>query len=317
MSDLNTKLGRSHATLVQYIELWNAVADGQSLTLQSQTRFRGNMVDSESPDRSVRIGEGIAGMALNQRHAIVLQESPSDLLQRIGAKNGLELSALIAYPIMKGSDVLSVVVFGICSGPGAVEIWSRDDRDELSVSSGYYSGLKSFEFISRHVKFPKGAGLPGGVWKTGQPRLASDLSHNQRFMRSFDADETELNTGLGLPVGSSAGNSDSVLLLLSSNARPIAAGMEIWQPQNVANAAADTPHLTRTGSDWSGAGCSPPSTDGLIAETWTAGRPAFITAVSGDLVSSSVTDRDGQVRALLAIPVYRGRDKVAVVLFGF
>lgn len=317
MSELNTKLIQPHSTLVQYLEVWNVAADGQSLTLQSQTRFRGRLVDSDCPDRRVRIGDGLAGMALNQRHAIILQESPSELLQRIGAQNGLELTALIAYPIMKGHEVLSVVVLGICAGPGAIEIWSRDDRDELSISSSYYARLKSFEFISRHVKFPKGAGLPGAVWKNSQPRLASDLGHNPRFMRSFAADETELNTGVGLPVGSSAGNCDSVLLLLSSNARPIAMGIEIWQPQTTADAVAEMPHLKRTASDWSAAENSIPNTDGVIAETWTAGRPLLITEASSLRASFSANDSDNHVRALLAIPVYRGPEKTAVVLFGF
>jgi hypothetical protein len=212
----------THSTLVQYIEVWDAETDGQSMRLQRHARLRGNVVDSDTSDLRVRCGEGLAGMAWNQRHAIILQEAPSGLLQRIGTKNGLELTALIAYPVIRGHEVLSVIVFGISAGPGAIEVWSRDDRDELSISAGYYSGLKSFEFISRHVRFPKGAGLPGSVWKTGQPRLARDLAHSAGFMRSFAADETELHTGLGLPVGTSAGNSESILLLLSSNVKPIA-----------------------------------------------------------------------------------------------
>ncbi len=305
-------------TLVQYIEVWNADDDGQSMLLQSHTRLRGSMVDSGTSDRRVRSGEGLAGMALNQRHAIILQESPSELLQRIGAKNGMELAALIAYPIMKGHQVLSVIVFGIVSGPGAFEVWSRDDRDELSISASYYSGLKSFEFISRHVKFPKGAGLPGAVWKTGQPKLAPDLIHGAGFMRSFAADETELNTGLGLPVGSSAGNSESILLLLSSNAKPIAVGFEIWQPQATWDIVDSAPNLSRTSVEWNGFGSKGiPSANGIVAETWTSGRPVFTTEVLSDHSPQYKIDNEHVVRAMLAIPIYRGLDKAAVVLFGF
>jgi hypothetical protein len=317
MNDPETGAVQTHSTLVQYLELWNVDADGQSLTLQNQTRFRGQLVDSGTPERTIRVGEGLAGMALNQRRAIILQESPSELLQRIGAKNGLELTALIGYPIMKGHEVISVVVFGICAGPGAFEIWSRDDRDELSISASYYSGLKSFEFISRHVKFPKGAGLPGGVWKSGQPRLASDLGHNPRFMRSFAADETQLNTGLGLPVGSSAGNSDSVLMLLSSHSKPIVAGIEIWQPEASSASGPDMPRLTRTALDWCAFGISSPTTDGVIAETWKAGRPILLAEACSGLGSLRAAGPEHSVRALLAIPVYRGPEKAAVVLLGF
>ena len=139
-------------------------------------------------------------MAWNQRSAVILQEAPSELLQRISTQNGLELTALIAYPIIHGHDVLSVVVLGIGCGPGAFEVWSRDDRDELSISASYYSGLKSLEFISRYVRFPKGAGLPGVVWKSRQPKLVVNLAKSPDFMRSFDSGETQPDTGLGLPV---------------------------------------------------------------------------------------------------------------------
>jgi len=308
----------THATLIHYIEVWNVEQDGQSMQLASCCRLRGSLVDSETPERFVRNGEGLAGMAWNQRRAVILQEAPSELLDRIGAKNGMELAALIAYPIMKGQSVVSVIVFGISLGPGAFEVWSRDDRDELSISASYYSGLKSFEFISRHVRFPKGAGLPGAVWKTGQPRLASDLPRSSGFMRSFAADETELNTGLGLPVGSAAGHSDSILLLLSSNSKPIALGFEIWQPQALSNTAAEAPNLTRTSADWSVLTSNRvPKTDAMIAETWTSGLPVFNTSSPSDASAADAIDSEELLRAFLSIPVYRGVEKVAVVLFGF
>lgn len=318
MTSSTSRTSASTSTLVQYIEVWITDTDGQSMSLKSHTRLRGSLVDSESSDRRVRCGEGIAGMALHQRHAIILQEAPSDLLQRIGAKNGMELAALIAYPVMRGHEVLSVIVFGISSGPGAFEVWSRDDRDELSISASYYSGLKSFEFISRHVKFPKGAGLPGAVWKSGQPKLAQNLAHSAGFMRSFAADETELNTGLGLPVGSSAGNSESILLLLSSDAKPFAVGFEIWQPQASLDIEADAPNLSRTAADWNALGSnSVLRTDSIVVETWTSGIPVFTTEIAASDSSLDASEVEHQVRALLAIPIYRGVEKAAVVLFGF
>ena len=318
MTSSTSKTVAANGTLVQYIEVWNADADGQSMLLQSHTRLRGSLVDSDTSDRRVRSGEGLAGMAWHQRHAIILQESPSDLLQRIGAQNGMELAALVAYPVMKGHKVLSVIVLGIGSGPGAFEVWSRDDRDELSISASYYSGLKSFEFISRHVKFPKGAGLPGAVWKTGQPKLAQDLAHSAGFMRSLTAEESELNTGLGLPVGSSAGNSESILVLLSSKAKPIAVGFEIWQPQAALSVVTDTPNLSQTVAEWSAVASSGvPKADAIVAETWASGLPVFTTDLSSSRASLESVDGERIVRALLAIPVYRGVEKAAVVLFGF
>ena len=305
----------THATLIHYIEVWNVEQDGQSMKLASCCRLRGSLVDSESPERSVRNGEGLAGMAWNQRRAVILQEAPSELLDRIGAKNGMELAALFAYPVMKGQSVLSVIVFGVSNGPGAFEVWSRDDRDELSISASYYSGLKSFEFISRHVKFPKGAGLPGAVWKTGQPRLASDLPRSAGFMRSFAADETELNIGLGLPVGSAAGHSDSILLLLSSNSKPIAQGFEIWQPRSSAVSTPEETVLSRIAADWSAASSQSLAADdgitaaanAVVSEAWNTGRPVLSTTASDGV----------PLRAVLGVPIYRGIEKAAVVVLGF
>ena len=264
-------------------------------------------MDSGTSERSIRMGDRIAGMAWNQRRAVILQEAPSELLQRIGIQNGLELIALIAYPIMRGHDVLSVVVFGIGDGPGAFEVWSRDDRDELSISASYYSGLKSLEFLSRYVRFPKGAGLPGAVWKSGLPKLAPDLAHNANFMRSCDADETELATGLGLPVGSAAGHADSILLLLSSQSAPIAMAFEIWTPSTVTG---DSTEFQCMAADWSEVDedDARPVVEchSMLLTVWTTGLPVLST----ELESRSV-------RAMLAVPVYRSTERVAVVLFLF
>lgn len=288
-------------TLVQYIEVWSVDSDGQSMQLTTHCRLRGSLVDSGCSERRVRSGEGLAGMAWYQRRAIILQESPSELLQRIGYQNGIELSALIAYPVMRGQQVLAVVVLGIGGGPGAFEVWSRDERDELSISSSYYSGLRRFEFISRHVRFPRGAGLPGFVRKTGQPQIASDLSSNAHFMRSFSADEAELSIGLGLPVGSAAGNSDCILLLLSSPARPIAVSFEIRHPQQEA--------VSRS-APFAGA-------EAIVQQSWNSGQPVLSTGMSAGVGSGSDVGDSGTIRAFLAIPVYRGQEKAAVVLMVF
>ncbi|MBC7968061.1 MAG: GAF domain-containing protein [Fuerstia sp.] len=305
MSGVISAVSANQGTLVQYIEVWHVEEDGQTMRLQSHARLRENVVDFGTSDRQIRSGEGIAGMAWNQRHAVILQEAPSELLQRIGTQNGLNLTALIAYPIMRGHDVLSVVVFGISDGPGAFEIWSRDDRDELSISASYYSGLKNLEFMSRYVRFPKGAGLPGTVWKTGMPKLAPDLAHSASFMRSFDADETPLSTGFGLPVGSTAGHSESILLLLSSSTMPIARAFEIWTPHVVTE---ESTEFQCIASAWDAAdsdGDRPPvEYHATLLAAWTTGRPVFATETNSP-----------SVRAMLAVPVYRSNERVAIVVF--
>lgn len=304
MTGLDSAIAANQSTLVQYIEIWIPEDDGQAMRLMDHARLNGSVVDSATPGRRVHSGEGVAGMAWNQRSAIILQESPSELLQRIGIQNGLELTALVAYPIMRGHDVLSVVVFGISDGPGAFEIWSRDDRDELSISSSYCSGLRSLEFISRYVKFPKGAGLPGKVWKSGQPKLAADLTNNPTFMRSCEADETVLQTGLALPVGSAAGNSDSVLLMLSAEQMPIANAFELWAPSSMTG---DTVEFQCVASDGNSK-----NDDWIVREAWTTEGPVLSSSSS-----NPASDTRATTKVTLAMPVYRGAEQVSVVILVF
>lgn len=279
--------------LIECIDVWHVDAAGCSLRRHQQVRLSDRCLASHGDDVRIREGEGPAGMAWHQKRAVILHEEPSALLTRIGAQQGLELAALVAYPVIRGQTVLSVVVFGIGNGPGAFEVWSRDDRDELSVCAGYYSRLRTFEYISRHVRFPKGAGLPGIVWKTGLPRLANDLPMNDRFMRSFATDEAELHTGLGLPVGSSAGLSDSVLVLLSSDERPIARRFEILPPGERLGVSAPSPL---------------PAIPSSAAEPDVA---ASIDAPPEPLRPSLAQHHATEIT--LTIPVYRGRDLAAMV----
>ncbi|MDA1232531.1 MAG: hypothetical protein O2856_17295 [Planctomycetota bacterium] len=304
MTGVDSAVAANQSTLVQFIEIWIPDDDGQTMHLMDHARLPGGIVDSGRSKRCVRNGECVAGLAWNQRSAVIFHEAPSELLQRIGTQNGLNLTSLIAYPIMRGHDALSVVVFGISDGPGAFEIWSRDDRDELSISSSYYQGLKSLEFISRYVRFPKGAGLPGKVWKSGQPKLAGDLTNSATFMRSCEADETVLQTGLALPVGSSAGNCDSVLLLLSAEQMPIANAFAVWAPGSVTD---DTVEFQCVASDWNSK-----NDDWIVREAWTTGGPVLSSSESGP-----ASQTQEAMQGTLAMPVYRGtvQDSVVVLVF--
>ena len=53
-----------------------------------------------------------------------------------------------------------------------------------------------------------------------------------------------------------------------------------------------------------------------MAETWVSGRPVFSISRTG-ASGVDALDASEPVRALLAIPVYRGVEKVAIVLFVF
>ncbi|MFK7817245.1 MAG: hypothetical protein AB8G99_00880 [Planctomycetaceae bacterium] len=226
----------SHATLlVRYIEVWQVDETGQQLTLIANRCIDNPDATPVAEKTVVGPGEGIAGRAWNQKSATVLQEEPSELIASLSQQAGTDLAGVVAIPTFDRTEIRGVVVLGLGTGHGAIEAWSRDERDELSLSSSWYGGLPGFEFISRYVRFPKGAGIPGEVWKTRRPQLAREPGRNPRFVRSFENDPAHLTTAVGIPVGSDSGFASSVLLLLPSSAVPLANDFELWATRSGRN----------------------------------------------------------------------------------
>ena len=198
------------------------------------------------------------------------------------------------------------------------------------------------------MRFPKGAGLPGSVWKSGDAGIATDLPQNDRFMRSFAADDAELNTGLGLPVGTFGGHSESVLVLLSSHSRPIANVFEIWKRESHSPGVVDAETCLRLmQSDYSAlmsqsaapsaeaptvdqplrrlefaipvsfAPSSEAPCDSAITDCWNSGLPVFSTDLAASLASRHEIAGELGLQALLAIPVFRGIERTSVVVMLF
>lgn len=217
--------------LIRYLEIWQAGSKEQKqLQLCAATAFEVEGSRSiPANDRSVAPGEGLAGSAWKQNAAVVMQDADSTLLREANHRSGVELKALVAIPFVNDRNSITIVVFGIGEGFGGLEVWSRDDRDELSISGSYYHGLESFEFISQYVRFPRGSGLPGNSWKSRRPKMVKDPSVDANFIRSFAKDQAELSVCVGIPVTCEYGSDGAVLLLLSSSQQPIAHHVDILQ----------------------------------------------------------------------------------------
>ena len=166
-------------------------------------------------------------------------------------------------------------------------------------------------------------------------------------MRSFAADDAELNTGLGLPVGTFGGHSESVLVLLSSHSKPIANAFEIWRPQSIHSGAASEACLRITQSDYSALTAGIPAEssaaptvdqplrrlelatldsripsmaapcDSAITDCWNSGLPVFSTDLAASLASRHEIAGELGLQALLAIPVFRGIERTSVVVMLF
>ena len=149
------------------------------------------------------------------------------MLREAQARAHTELTALVAVPFVNDRNTVTIVVFGLSPGFGGLEVWTRDDRDELSISGSYYEGLDSFEFISQYVRFPRGSGLPGNSWKSRRPRMVKDPGTNADFIRSFAKDPADLAACIGIPVTCEYGSEGAVVLLLSSAQQPFANQIDI------------------------------------------------------------------------------------------
>ena len=135
----------SDNTLIRYVEVWTSGDDGSRLVLESARTVGRNSAQRDSDVTSVAIGEGLVGEAWQNKTSVICHDKSRFGLQ---ISEDPELACMVVIPVFRQQEIRGVVVLGLSDGFGAAEIWSRDDRDELSVTSGHYSGLPSFEFIT-------------------------------------------------------------------------------------------------------------------------------------------------------------------------
>lgn len=208
-------------------EVW--VPKDDKLTFYSGSY--GDLTDfaDASHQTSFVIGEGLPGKAWAKAKPIVFKELKSPVFLRAEAAAAAGLTSAVAVPIFSGETLKAVLVV-LCTDDdvrmGAIEVWVENNGLML-LDDGYYGAAKHFEWVSQHTHFPKGQGLPGGVWSSATPMLMRDLGSGYRFIRADSAGKAGLTTGLGLPISSPA-VAQYVLTLLSARGTPIARRFEIW-----------------------------------------------------------------------------------------
>lgn len=214
-------------TFIEVSEVW--VPENDRLVLAAGNYGSLENFASISGNVSFAKGEGLPGKAWAEARPIVLKEFTGSYFKRSEAAHEAGLTSAVAIPVFDG-EVLNAVLVVLCADDnertGAIEIW-RDKDDALMLDEGYYGAAKHFEWVSKHTHFPRGQGLPGGVWASRTPILMRDLGSGYRFIRADSAGKAGLTTGLGLPVPT-PGGSDYVLTLLSARGTPIARRFEIW-----------------------------------------------------------------------------------------
>lgn len=214
-------------TFIEVTEYW--VPEGDTLVLAGGNYGDLKAFEEASRQTSFAKGEGLPGKAWAEARPVVLKGFDGSYFKRTEAAHEAGLTSAVAIPVFDGETLKSVLVV-LCGDDdvrtGAIEVWKADDT-LLRLDDGYYGAAKHFEFVSKHTQFPRGQGLPGGVWAAKTPILMRDLGSGYAFIRSESAGKAGLTTGLGLPIPVPGGET-FVLTLLSARGTPIARRFEIW-----------------------------------------------------------------------------------------
>lgn len=226
----------------------------------------------------------------------------------------LDGEALLGIPVVNNDDLRAILMLDlVCdtTAPGAIEVWSRDERDELGLNGAIFSALNRFANISQFVRFPRGSGLPGMCWEDRQVKLVHQLGKSPGFMRAAGARAGGLDVGIAVPVMKSEHNLHSVLLMLSSAQVPIARSFEVW---NV-----DDTQTTLTLSSSSDDAESVPELEyamgeGLVGMACELGIPVVSNEL--DTIDPKRTDgfRNIGISRAIALPVYIGQQIRSVLL---
>lgn len=224
---MNTLVEEQTRTFIEVTEVW--LPEGDKLVQASGTYGDHAEFAAISGRESFEKGEGLPGKAWAEARPVVLKEFDGSYFKRTEAAKAAGLTSAVALPVFAGETLKAVLVL-LCSDDdirtGAIEVWTENDG-LLMLEDGYYGAAKHFEWISQHTHFPRGQGLPGGVWAANRPIMMRDLGSGYKFIRSESAGKAGLTTGLGLPVPT-PGDQTYVLTLLSARGTPLARRFEIW-----------------------------------------------------------------------------------------
>jgi hypothetical protein len=304
-------------TFIKVTEIW--IPDQQRTQLQLGSGLYGSLTEFKTASEHARFAfdEGLPGKAWAAGHPIVMTKFEPAYFKRTTAAQKAGLTCGIALPIFSGEFLLAVVVF-FCGDDedhaGAIEVWCNnpDDPDTLEIMAGYYGTLDYFENATKSLKMARGQGLPGLTWALNLPVLIENIAETADFLRSNEARQAGISTGLGIPIFNT-NNQHYVMAFLSAKATPIAKRIQIWLPEGnqlicqtgYSKADNELAALFETLSIEKG--------KGALGRVWLTGMPV----ITGDIDSSNYNVELDNLSSMLAIPVIgEGRMK-AIVTFLF
>lgn len=220
---------------IKAAEVWLPDKNGLFLSLGSSYYGKGQQaLASASRNLVFGFNEGMPGQTWAKKRPLMWTDLLTEEFLRSQFAAQADISCGISIPIYSGDFLLAVLIL-FCGRSdevsGAVEIWNnpRPGTYELRLVDGYYGDLEKFEFISRRLTIMKGHGLPGTAWESMHPIVIEDLGHSNTFIRSRNAQECGITTGLAIPLQFPC-SSVHIISFLSANGTPIAKRFEVWIP---------------------------------------------------------------------------------------
>lgn len=102
-------------------------------------------------------------------------------------------------------------------------LWTIDQQAQVlrcvQVWTAAAGSFPEFTAVSRQATFPRGIGLPGRVWETGQPAWIPDVVHDPNFPRAPVAAREGMHAAFGFPI-LLRGDVVSVMEFFSREIRP-------------------------------------------------------------------------------------------------
>jgi hypothetical protein len=310
-------------TFIQAAEIWVLSKD------RTQLEFGGGLygpleeLRAGSENLRFGFGEGLPGKAWAAGHPVVLKDIAPTGFERAAAAKAAGLTCAAALPVFAGEFLMAVVVF-FCGDDdthvGAIELWHHDPvaSNDLKLADGYFGAADTFEFNARHIKFPRGYGLPGRAWRAHMPLIMKDLLNSKDFLRAAQALEIGINRGLGIPYAPVSGHA-YVLTFLSARNTPLVRRLEIWVPNQAGDAlafhAGDCDQDTALVAAYKEAHIS--KQDGVLGQVWFTGIPALRAVDTSDATATARAAIAAGLRAVIAMPFIEAGKLKAITAWYF
>jgi hypothetical protein len=279
-------------SLVQAVELW--FPQGEVMAFAAGA-YRGNdELRLERERMSFHQGEGLPGSVWAKGKAFLMETSNSEFVSaELAEQAGID--AVVGCPLFEGGRLFAVLTLMLShrsEAPSCLEIWDvADELDVLKHSQGYYVHCADLERFSPWIQFPRGTGLPGLTWLSGDAQVMADVCKSNAFIRAGLAARAGLKPGVGIPLYRER-RVMQVLALIGAEQQPFVSGVEIYHPQGRELGAA-------TLFDWSGRGST---TGESFADA--AGRQLAQQALATRLPALSQTRVGAGYEIWLALPLY-------------